>query len=114
MRNVGGSIGISIATTLLTRRADVHQNEIVNYVPQTGLAFQNSVQGSQHFLTGYFGPGNAAAAAQASLYGNSSSQASTWAFVDVFRWLSLLCFVCVIVVWFFKKVKPGRGPAGAH
>jgi DHA2 family multidrug resistance protein len=37
-----------------------------------------------------------------------------WAFVDIFRWLSLLCFVCVIVVWFFKKTRPGRGPAGAH
>ena len=61
MRNVGGSIGISIATTLLVRRADVHQNEIINHVPRTGLAFQNSVQGSQHFLSGYFGASNALA-----------------------------------------------------
>jgi DHA2 family multidrug resistance protein len=114
MRNVGGSIGISIATTLLVRRADVHQNEIVNHVPRTGLAFQNSVHGSQQFLSGYFGGSNAAVPAQASLYGQLLRQASTWAFVDVFRWLSMLCAGCVIVVWFFKKVKPGRGPAGAH
>src|SRR6185312_12798445 len=52
MRNVGGSIGISLASTLLVRRADVHQNEIVDHIPQSGLAFQNSVQGSQHFLNG--------------------------------------------------------------
>ena len=32
-RNVGGSIGISIAQTLLTRRTSVHQNEILNSVP---------------------------------------------------------------------------------
>jgi DHA2 family multidrug resistance protein len=114
MRNVGGSVGISLATTLLVRRADVHQNEIVNHVPSTSLGFQNSLQGSQHFLNGYFGPGNSAAAAQASLYGQLLKQASTWAFVDVFRWLSLLSFGCVVVVWFFKRVKPGRGPAGAH
>ena len=114
MRNVGGSVGISLATTLLVRRADVHQNEIVNHVPQTGLGFQNSVQGAQHFLNGHFGPANSAAGAQASLYGQLLHQASTWAFVDVFRWLSLLSGACVIVVWFFKKVKPGRGPAGAH
>ena len=37
-----------------------------------------------------------------------------WAFVDIFRWLSILSFACVIAVWFFKKVKPGKGPAGAH
>jgi DHA2 family multidrug resistance protein len=41
-------------------------------------------------------------------------QASTWAFVDVFRWLSLLSFACVIAVWLLKKVKPGKGPVGAH
>jgi len=26
----------------------------------------------------------------------------------------MLCFACVIIVWFFKKVKPGKAPAGAH
>jgi DHA2 family multidrug resistance protein len=114
MRNVGGSIGISIATTLLTRRSAVHQNEIVNSVPQTGLAFQNSINGTQRFLSSSFGPANAAHAAQNSLYGELLRQALMWSFVDVFRWLSLLCAGCVIVVWFFKKVKPGRGPAGAH
>src|SRR6185437_8687065 len=58
MRNVCGSVGISLAATLLVRRADVHQNEIINHVPQTGIAFQNSVRGAQHFLNGHFGPGN--------------------------------------------------------
>ena len=115
MRNVGGSIGISLATTLLVRRAAVHQNEIVNHVPQTGIAFQNSVASRRSTPSPTTSaPPTPCAAAQASLYSQLLRQASTWAFVDVFRWLSLLSFVCVIVVWFFKKVKPGRGPAGAH
>jgi DHA2 family multidrug resistance protein len=115
MRNVGGSIGISIATTMLTRRAAHHQNEIANSVPISGNAFQSAVHNSQQFLTGFFGPTNAMAAAQGSLYQQLGRQALMWAFVDVFRWLSLLCFSCVIVVWFFKKVKPGtKPPPGAH
>ena len=113
MRNVGGSIGISIATTMLTRRADVHQNEITSWVPQTG-PYQTSVQNTQHALNGYFGPANSLLPAQTSLYQQLIRQASSWAFIDVFRWLSLLCFFCVIIVWFFKKVKAGKGPAGAH
>jgi DHA2 family multidrug resistance protein len=120
MRNVGGSIGISIATTLLTRRAAVHQNEILSSSPG-GIAGQGGINGpsavfhsTQQALTGYFGPANAGAAAQATLYQQLERQASSWAFVDVFRWLSLLCFFCVVIVWFFKKVKPGKGPAGAH
>ncbi len=117
MRNIGGSIGISIATTLLTRRADVHQNEILNSVPRSGQAFQNSMHGAQQAVTGYFGPTNAGGPGgpgAVTLYNQLLRQASSWAFVDVFRWLSLLCFFCIIVVWFFKKVKPGKGPAGAH
>ena len=114
MRNVGGSIGISVASTLLTRRSDVHQNEILNSVPQTGQQFQNSLAASQHALTNSFGPANALHPAQAQLYEQLGRQATIWSFVDVFRWLSLLCFLCVAVVWTFKKVKPGKAPAGAH
>jgi len=118
MRNVGGSIGISIAQTLLTRREDVHQNEIINYVPRSGAEFQNSIKATQHALTPVFGPGNVGGpgggAAAATLYQELQRQATAWAFVDVFRWLSLLCFFCVGVVWLLKRVKPGHAPAGAH
>ncbi|WP_353071803.1 DHA2 family efflux MFS transporter permease subunit [Tunturiibacter gelidiferens] len=114
MRNVGGSIGISIASTLLTRRSDVHQNEILNSVPRTGQQFQNSLGSMTQFLTNPYGQSNAADPAQASLYQQLGRQASLWSFVDVFRWLSLLCFFCVGIVWLFKKVKPGKPPAGAH
>ncbi len=114
MRNVGGSIGISIATTLLTRRTDVHQNELTNYIPQSGIAFEQSLHATKHFLNNYFGPANAAAAARLTLYQQLNQQATYWAFIDVLRWTSLLSFACIIVVWFFRRVKPGRGPSGVH
>jgi DHA2 family multidrug resistance protein len=114
MRNVGGSIGISIASTLLTRRSAVHQNEIINSVPRTSPQLQDSLHSLTQYLAAYFGKANAATPAQATLYRELQRQASNWAFVDVFRWLSLLCFFCVGIVWLFKKVKPGKGPAGAH
>jgi DHA2 family multidrug resistance protein len=114
MRNVGGSIGISLASTLLTRRTDVHQNLITNSVPQTGQNFQNSLAAATHALTGSYGGSNASQPALAMLYQQLGRQALNWAFVDVFRWLSLLSFGCIVIVWLFKKVKPGRGPAGAH
>jgi DHA2 family multidrug resistance protein len=119
MRNVGGSIGISVAQTLLTRRQDVHQNEILNYVPSSGANYENAIKGAQGALRGYFGPANVGSAsdggpAAATLYQQLQQQSLLWSFVDVFRWLSLLCFVCVAVVWLLKKVKPGKAPAGAH
>ena len=114
MRNVGGSIGISVATTLLTRRSAAHQNDLTNAIPRSGFGFQNSLSNSERFLSGYFGPANAQLAAQSSLYRELTRQASLWSFIDVFRWLSILCFFCVGVVWTLKKVKPGKAPAGAH
>jgi DHA2 family multidrug resistance protein len=114
MRNVGGSIGISVAQTLLTRRTSVHQNEMLNSVPQTGQQFQNSLGQAQGALANTVGPANTLHPAQAVLYQQLGRQAAIWSFVDVFRWLSLLCFVCVAIVWTFKKVKPGKAPAGAH
>ena len=120
MRNVGGSIGISIAQTLLTRRSAVHQNLITNYVPITGQQFQDHMQVLQGYFSGSgpgsgpFGTPNSLSPAQATIYQQLGRQAAAWAFVDVFRWLSLLCFICVAIVWTFKKVKPGKPPAGAH
>ena len=114
MRNIGGSIGISIAQTLLTRRSAVHQNLILNSVPQTGQQFQNSMAATQQALNGYYGQSNSLSPAQTTLYQQLGQQASLWSFVDVFRWLSLLCFFCVFIVWTFKKVKPGKPPAGVH
>jgi DHA2 family multidrug resistance protein len=114
MRNVGGSIGISIATTLLTRRSDTHQNDLTNYMPQSGAAYQNSLHGAQQALNNTYGPANSFFAAQSTLYNQLTRQALNWAFVDVFRWLALLCLACVVFVWFLKKVKPGKAPAGAH
>ena len=119
MRNVGGSIGISVAQTLLTRRTAAHQNDIINSVPMTGQAYQNAARGVQASLGGYFGAANTGNGTSGGptaslLYQQLSRQAALWSFVDVFRWLSVMCFACVGVVWLFKKVKPGKGPEGAH
>ncbi|MBW4037283.1 MAG: DHA2 family efflux MFS transporter permease subunit [Acidobacteria bacterium] len=113
MRNIGGSIGISVASTLLTRRTDASQNALTNYMAQSGTAYESAFQSTKQFLTTYFGA-NAAHAARDTLYLQLKQQAAFWAFIEIFRWLSLLSFTCVIAVWFFKKVKPGKGPAGAH
>ena len=114
LRNIGGSVGISVAQTLLVRRSDLHQTEVSGYVSQTQIWFEQRLSA----LTGYFShltsPANAQQAAQQTLYQQLGQQSLLWSFVDVFRWMSLICFFCVVIVWFFKKTKPGRAPAGVH
>ncbi len=114
VRNIGGSIGISVAQTLLTRRADFHQNQIVNYIPRTQTWLQQQILGLRGPLGRDFNPSNALNAARALLYQQLGKQALLWAFVDVFRWTAILCFVCVLFVWLFKKVKGGKRPVAVH
>jgi DHA2 family multidrug resistance protein len=113
MRNIGGSIGIATAQTMLTRRADFHQNDILNRVPAAGRNFESSVRSLSRMLAHSLGPANALRGARAQLYEQLGQQALLWAFVDVFRWMALLCFFCVPVVWLFRRVKQ-KGPAMAH
>jgi MFS transporter, DHA2 family, multidrug resistance protein len=114
VRNIGGSIGIAVAQTLLTRRSAIHQNEITNSVPRTQEWFQQQTNGLSAFLGQARGPANALHSSYGELYNQLGQQALLWAFVDVFRWIALLCFACVILVWFFRKVRHGAAPAGAH
>jgi MFS transporter, DHA2 family, multidrug resistance protein len=115
VRNIGGSIGISVAQTLLVRRADSHQNEITNFVSQSSYWFEQRMSDLSHFLGRAANPANGIVASQAQLYQQLGQQALLWAFVDVFRYTALICFFCVALVWMFRKVKPGRkAPAGAH
>jgi len=113
MRNIGGSIGISLTATLLTRRSAVHQSEMTNYSPLSGQQFQFATQVQMRALATHFGPAHARYAAEVQLYRQLLYQATDWAFVDVFRWLALLCLSGAGIVWLFKRVQKGRPPAGA-
>ena len=114
LRNIGGSVGISIAQTMLVRRTDVHQTQIVNYVSTTQLWFEQQLSAITGYLTQHTAAANAPGAAAANMYQRLGQQALLWSFVDVFRWMSLICFASVILVWMFKKAKPGKAPVGVH
>ena len=114
VRNIGGSVGISLSQTMLVRRADVHQNEIVNYVARSQQWLQQQTTMLNAFLHHYFNGPNAPARSQATLYRGLEQQALLWAFVDIFRWTAILCFGCMLMVWLFRKVKHGSRPVAAH
>lgn len=115
VRNIGGSVGISLAQTLLTRRSDVHQTEIVGQVSRTQAQFQQQISTLTGFLGREINPANAMHGAASTLYQGLGQQALLWAFVDVFRWTALLCFLCMGLVWLFRKVSHARkAVAGAH
>jgi len=115
LRNIGGSIGIAMATTAIVRRSDFHQTYLSGHTnPSAAALQQKSTQ-----LAGYLGHHIAAPAARPGsfglLYGLMQQQAALLAYVDVFRWTAVLALICAACVWFFKKPpKHAAPPPGAH
>jgi DHA2 family multidrug resistance protein len=114
MRNTGGSVGIATVTTFLARWAQVHQASMVAHLTPYDPAYQERL----HQLTqGFAARGGSAVAEQqayAGLYGTLVRQAMLLSYVDVFRLLSFLCFLCIPATLLFKRIKARAGPVAMH
>jgi MFS transporter, DHA2 family, multidrug resistance protein len=111
-RNIGGSLGISFISTMLVRRAQVHQQFLAAHVypasPRYRM-FQNSLSGMMQ-TRGYSSSG-ATAASAARIYNMMLQQARTLAYVDTVHALVILT-ACLIPVGYLMK-KPRFRPRQA-
>jgi DHA2 family multidrug resistance protein len=115
LRNIGGSVGIAMATTELTRRADLHQTEIGAHLTPTSPVFQHAARMMAPYMGRDLGHAAALPASLAMIYRMLLRQAALLAYVDVFRWTALLAFVCAAAVWMFgKQPIHGKAPVGMH
>jgi len=114
-RNVGGSIGISIVNTIVARHEQLHQNELVRSLVPSSTTFQNQLQALQQYLyTQGYGPVEAMRKAYALIGGELTQQARLWSYVDDFRYMALVCFACIPLVFLLNKTvrRPGQQPVG--
>ena len=115
LRNIGGSIGIAMATTALIRRAAQHQNDLGGQISPSNPILQQKSAEIAAYLAHRMGPGAARPGSLGMLYGLMQQQAALKAYVDVFRWTALLAFFCAGAVWLFKKpMKHTALPPGVH
>ncbi len=114
-RNVGGSIGISLVNTIVARHEQLHQNELVHSLTPSSPLLQNQLQALEQYLyTQGFGPVEAMRKAYALVGTQLSAQARLWAYVDDFRYMALVCFACIPIVFLLKKAvrRPGAQAIG--
>jgi DHA2 family multidrug resistance protein len=114
MRNLGGSFGIAGVTTLVSRRAQVHQAIMVSHMTPFDHAYTDQLAAAQHALAAHSGTWLAHQQAQGLLYNLLVQQANLWAFVENFRLFGVLCLVCLPLVLLFKHVQRGQKPIAAH
>ena len=113
MRNLGGSVGISMAATLLTRRAQVHQNILVARMTPYDPVYQQRLEAIRRALTPQVGPSAAAQQALGILYKTLVAQATLLAFVDNFRLITVLAVCSMPLAMLLKRVR-ARSVPGAH
>jgi MFS transporter, DHA2 family, multidrug resistance protein len=115
LRNIGGSIGIAMASTAIIRRAAMHQTYLTEHLSPSAPALQQKSASLAAFLSHRIGLAGARPGSMGVIYGQLLRQAALLAYVDVFHWTAALALVCAVCTWLFKKpVKHAVSPPGAH
>jgi DHA2 family multidrug resistance protein len=114
MRNIGGSLGIAITTTMLARLSQVHQATLVGHLTPYDPAYQMTFQKIQGLLTHAAG-GMTTPLTYGLVYQELVRQSTLMAFVDNFRGAGIVCLLCIPVAFLFKKVRThGDTPLAGH
>jgi DHA2 family multidrug resistance protein len=112
MRNIGGSFGIAITTTVLARASQQSQALLVGHLAPENPIYLDRLRGLTAALTPEFGA-DAAQRALSILYQQLVRQATLVAYVDTFQLIALVCLLCVPLVFLFRRVRAAR-PVAVH
>jgi DHA2 family multidrug resistance protein len=109
-RNVGGSAGIAMITTLMSRRQQFHQSSLVSHITSMDPSYTTTLQGTAaNLVTQGSSAADAAAQAQHMFYGLVQRQSAMMAVTDTF-WILSLVFLAMIPIVLMLKSAPR--PAG--
>jgi MFS transporter, DHA2 family, multidrug resistance protein len=114
MRNLGGSIGISAITTLVTRHAQASQANLIWHMSKFNFNFQQQLAHLQSALANSTGNWQAIKKAPAVLYGILQQQSSLLSYTYGFRFCVLVGLLCAALAFLFKKVAKPTGPIAVH
>jgi DHA2 family multidrug resistance protein len=114
MRNIGGSIGTSLVTTLIIRRSQYHQQILVGHITPDTPAYRSALRGlSSDIAHSGLRATDAHNQAIARFYGLVNQQAHALSYMDTFWILGAFCSLMFILAFFLKKNDPGAGGAVA-
>jgi MFS transporter, DHA2 family, multidrug resistance protein len=109
-RNIGGSVGISVVTTMLDRRAQIHLTNLSSHLSAGNTTLQSRMRGLMQMLQSHGRPAGAAGA-YAMIQGTVQRQAVMLSYIDCFWFLGVAILCMIPAVFLMKKSKPGGGMA---
>jgi DHA2 family multidrug resistance protein len=112
MRNIGGSVGIAITGTMLSRQSQTNTALLGSNVTPYSAAAQQMFNGIKAAMMAAGADAvTATARAQAMLFGLVQRQASMVAFVTIFQLLGIAFLVLIPLVFLMQR--PARAPSTA-
>jgi DHA2 family multidrug resistance protein len=110
MRNIGSSVGTSLVTTLLARRAQVHQLVLSQHTTPFDPSLQNQVKAlSRQLVHSGASVADAPKLAYGLLYRSVGGQAQTLAYIDTFMVLSITAGIMFLLSFIVRKNDPKAG-----
>ncbi len=114
-RNIGASVGIATVTTMLQRRAQVHQSQLAEHVNGFSAAYRNLLNGTEmRLVSAGSGLTQASAQAHGMIYNTVQRQAAMLAFIDNFKMLGVIFLAVVPALLLLKKPKGPSGNVPVH
>lgn len=110
MRNLGGSFGISLLQTFVTRQSQKAQDVLAAHTTALNPIFEQRLDAMESALAPQVGSANAVQQAHQVAYDLLQQQAASLAYIDVFQLLTVICLLCLPAVFLLKNVK-GKSPA---
>jgi DHA2 family multidrug resistance protein len=113
MRNVGGSVGISLVTTMVARSSQQHLAILTTHVTPYDPAYLDTMARMTSTFTSQGAPATASALALGTLYQGMVAQAALLSYLDLFALFALMCVCCVVLTLFLKASATSK-PIIAH
>jgi len=116
VRNMGASVGTSAVTTILARRAQVHQVMLANHTGNTSPAFGDHVAGlARQLAQGGTAVPQATTQAYGRIYQSVQNQALTLSYIDTFWLLGVMTAMMFFLSFLLRKNNPrARVRVSAH
>ncbi len=112
-RNIGGSIGVSFISTMLVRRAQVHQEYLAAHVYPGSRLYRGLDRAIAHAMGQHLSAANMGAYAAGRIYSMMMQQARALAYIDTIHVLVVLLACLIPIGYLMKKPRFGHKPTPA-
>ncbi len=114
MRQLGGSFGIAIITTYITRLSQEHRVNLVAHLDPSRLEVRQRVEALQHgFMSKGYTYNEALNKAYQVLDYSVMKQSTVMSYMDIFLYLGIMFLICIPIVILIKRGKNKVNPADA-